>query len=62
MRQQVISLLVQLKQQWTLLIVSHEPGELVEFADRCWTLDHGELTSVDPAVLTARLPLAARAE
>lgn len=62
MRQQVINLLVQLKQQWTLLIVSHEPGELVEFADRCWTLDHGELTPVDPAALTARLPLAARAE
>ncbi len=62
MRQQVISLLAQLKQQWTLLIVSHEPGELVEFADRCWTLDHGQLTPIDPAALIARLPLTARAE
>lgn len=62
MRQQVINLLVQLKQQWTLLIVSHEPGELVEFADRCWTLDYGELTSIEPATLMARLPLTVRAE
>lgn len=62
MRQQVVSLLAQLKQQWTLLIVSHEPGELVEFADRCWTLDHGQLTPIDPAALIAHLPLTARAE
>jgi energy-coupling factor transport system ATP-binding protein len=53
MRQQVISLLGQLKQQWTLLVVSHEPGEMLEIADRCWTLDHGRLTAVDPATLAA---------
>lgn len=50
MRQQVISLLAQLKQQWTLLVVSHEPGEMVGIADRCWTLNHGELEAVDPSV------------
>lgn len=61
MRQQVINLLVQLKQEWTLLVVSHEPGELVEFADRCWTLNYGELTAVDPAVV-ARKPQVVRAE
>jgi energy-coupling factor transport system ATP-binding protein len=54
MRQQVISRLAQLKQQWTLLVVSHEPGEMLEIADRCWTLDHGELTAVDPATLAAQ--------
>ncbi len=54
MRQQVISLLGQLKQQWTLLVVSHEPGEMLEIADRCWTLDHGRLTAVDPAELAAQ--------
>jgi energy-coupling factor transport system ATP-binding protein len=62
MRQQVVSLLSQLKKQWTLLVVSHEPGELLEFADRCWTLDHGVLTPVDPATLSARLSLAARSK
>lgn len=62
MRQQVISLLTQLKQQWTLLIVSHEPGELVAVADRCWTLDHGVLTPVDPATLVTKQPLTMSAE
>lgn len=51
MRQQVISLLGQLKRQWTLLVVSHEPGEMLAIADRCWTLDHGRLAAVDPATL-----------
>ncbi|MFM7423853.1 MAG: ABC transporter ATP-binding protein [Elainella sp.] len=54
MRQQVIGLLGQLKQQWTLLVVSHEPGEMLAIADRCWTLDHGRLTAVDPATLASR--------
>ncbi|MBW4467038.1 MAG: energy-coupling factor ABC transporter ATP-binding protein [Pegethrix bostrychoides GSE-TBD4-15B] len=54
MRQQVISLLAQLKRQWTLLVVSHEPGEMLGIADRCWTLDSGRLTAVDPAQLGAQ--------
>jgi energy-coupling factor transport system ATP-binding protein len=61
MRQQVINLLAELKQQWTLLVVSHEPGELIGIADRCWTLNHGVLTAVDPATLAVR-QLAIRAE
>ncbi len=62
MRQQVISLLTQLKQQWTLLIVSHEPGELAGIADRCWTLDHGVLSVADPATLATRQTSPASAE
>lgn len=54
MRQQVISLLAQLKRQWTLLVVSHEPSELLGIADRCWTLDYGTLSSVDPAQLATQ--------
>jgi energy-coupling factor transport system ATP-binding protein len=54
MRQQVISLLAQLKRQWTLLVVSHEPGEMLGIADRCWTLDYGNLVAVDPATLAER--------
>lgn len=54
MRRQLVSLLAQLKQQWSLLIVSHDAEDLVEIADHCWTIDHGQLTSVDPSALRQR--------
>jgi energy-coupling factor transport system ATP-binding protein len=53
MRRQLISLLARLKSNWSLLVVSHEPGEMAAIADRCWTLTHGELTAVDPAMFVA---------
>jgi len=46
MRRQLVSLLAKLKTHWSLLIVSHDAADLVEVADRCWTLQHGELVSV----------------
>ncbi|NMG09964.1 energy-coupling factor ABC transporter ATP-binding protein [Brasilonema sp. UFV-L1] len=52
-RQQLVALLAKLKQDWTLLIVTHDPGDLLAIADRCWTLKHGDLQSVDPATLGA---------
>lgn len=51
MRRQVVSLLAKLKNHWSLLIVSHDAGDLVDIADQCWTLNHGELVSVLPADL-----------
>ncbi len=51
MRQQLVSLLAKLKRDWSLLVVSHDAGELAAIADRCWTLHHGELQSVNPAEL-----------
>ncbi len=47
MRQQLVNLLRKLKSHWTLLIVTHDAGDLISIADRCWTLDHGDLQSVD---------------
>lgn len=44
MRQQITALLRQLKQHWTLLVVSHDADELAPLADRCWHLSRGELT------------------
>ncbi|MBC6423984.1 MAG: energy-coupling factor ABC transporter ATP-binding protein [Hormoscilla sp. SP12CHS1] len=52
-RQQLVNLLARLKSSWTMLIVTHDPSELVSIADRCWSLNHGELRSVEPATLTA---------
>ncbi|MBD3885449.1 ABC transporter ATP-binding protein [Phormidium tenue FACHB-886] len=54
MRKQLISLLAELKKEWSLLVVSHEPGEMITIADRCWTLNHGELAAVDPAVFAQK--------
>ncbi|HEY9908254.1 MAG TPA: energy-coupling factor ABC transporter ATP-binding protein [Thermosynechococcaceae cyanobacterium] len=50
-RRQIIRLLAKLKTHWSLLVVSHDATELVDIADRCWTLSHGELASIDPSDL-----------
>ncbi|MBE9039001.1 ABC transporter ATP-binding protein [aff. Roholtiella sp. LEGE 12411] len=55
MRRQLVNLLAKLKQDWTLLIVTHDAGDLLAIADRCWTLNHGELESVDPETLRAKV-------
>jgi len=52
MRQQVASLLGQLKKNWSLLVVSHDADELQFLADRCWQIDHGKLTPMVKPALT----------
>ena len=51
MRQQLVSLLAKLKAHWSLLVVSHDAGDMLAIADQCWTLNHGELNQVDPKTL-----------
>lgn len=53
MRRQLVNLLVMLKAEWSLLVVTHDAGDLLAIADRCWTLSHGELAPADPAQLKA---------
>ncbi len=48
MRLQLAKLLGKLKQHWTLLIVSHDPDELLSIADRCWKINQGHLEVVHP--------------
>lgn len=43
MRRQLVSLLAKLKKDWTLLVVTHDAGDLLALADQCWTINHGEL-------------------
>lgn len=51
MRRQLVSLLGKLKNYLSLFVVTHDAGDLLTIADRCWTLNHGELIPVDPATL-----------
>jgi energy-coupling factor transport system ATP-binding protein len=44
MRQQVVSLLAKLKQDWTLLVVTHDASDLLAIADKCWQINQGILT------------------
>ncbi|BAY26139.1 ABC transporter-related protein [Calothrix sp. NIES-2100] len=55
MRRQLVNLLAKLKKDWTLLVVTHDAGDLLAIADCCWTLNHGELKSVDPMTLKAKV-------
>ncbi|MBG1266771.1 ABC transporter ATP-binding protein [Nostoc sp. WHI] len=55
MRRQLVNLLAKLKQDWTLLVVTHDAGDMLAIADRCWTLNHGELESVDPKTLESKV-------
>lgn len=57
MRQQLVNLLAELKKDWSLLVVSHDAEDLVDIADHCWTIDHGQLSSADPASLKGRQPV-----
>jgi energy-coupling factor transport system ATP-binding protein len=46
MRRQLAKLLANLKQHWTLLVVSHDAGELLPIADRQWKIERGELSKL----------------
>jgi energy-coupling factor transport system ATP-binding protein len=54
MKRQLVNLLAKLKTHWTLLVVTHDAGDLLAIADRCWTLNHGVMQAVDPATLAAK--------
>ncbi|WP_088243207.1 ABC transporter ATP-binding protein [Calothrix rhizosoleniae] len=54
-RQQLVSLLAKLKKDWTLLVVTHDAGDMLAIADKCWTIKQGELESVDPMTLNQKI-------
>jgi energy-coupling factor transport system ATP-binding protein len=54
MRRQLVNLLAKLKTHWTLFVVTHDAGELLQIADRCWTIKQGKLEVVDPTRLAAK--------
>ena len=54
MRRQLVNLLAKLKQDWCLLVVSHDAEDLLDIADHCWTIDHGQLSVASSASLKAQ--------
>lgn len=54
MRRQLVNLLAKLKNHWSLFVVTHDAGDLLSIADKCWIIERGELQSVDPAILKAK--------
>jgi energy-coupling factor transport system ATP-binding protein len=46
MRRQLAALLARLKQHWTLLVVTHDPSDLLDVADHCCNLHEGCLQRV----------------
>lgn len=46
MRKQLIALLEKLKENWTILVVTHEPDELRHICDRAWQMSAGCLTAI----------------
>lgn len=46
MRKQLVNLLAKLKKDWTLLVVTHDAGDMLPIADCAWTLKHGILESI----------------
>lgn len=43
MRKQILGILEDLKKNWTILVVTHEPEELISMADQTWAIAHGEI-------------------
>lgn len=46
MRSQLASLLAELKQHWSLLVVTHDPSDLLDIADHHWSIHQGQLNPV----------------
>lgn len=51
-KKQLVKLLLKLKKDWTILVVTHDPDDLSSIADRCWRINHGELQSIEGTTLT----------
>lgn len=53
-RRQLVRLLETLKEHWTLLVVTHEAGELLSIADASWLLGAGKLQAIAPDAMQKR--------
>lgn len=59
-RRELAELLRKLTENFAVVVISHEPSELLDYCDRVVQLAHGQLHEVDPAVLQKARALKAR--
>ena len=50
-RHDVVKLLQTLKSQFAVIIVSHEPGDLLKYADRVVEVGRGDMHDIDPKIV-----------
>jgi energy-coupling factor transport system ATP-binding protein len=43
MRKQILGILQELKKDWSILVVTHDPEEIDLMADQTWTISHGKI-------------------
>lgn len=59
-RRDLIKLLGSLKSQFAVMIVSHEPGDLLEYADRVVEVSRGGMHDIDRAIINKAIQVRAR--
>lgn len=57
MKEQLVNLLSRLKEHWTLLVVTHDPSDLIDIADDCWRLEGGKMSAIEPSLLQSKKSL-----
>lgn len=59
-RRDLIKLLGSLKSQFAVIIVSHEPGDLLEYADRVVEVSRGGMYDIDKGIIEKAIEVRAR--
>lgn len=59
-RRDIIKLLGSLKSQFAVIIVSHEPGDLLEYADRVVEVSRGGMHDIDRTIINKAIEVRAR--
>lgn len=58
-RKDVVELLGSLKSKFSIVIVSHEPGDLLQYADRVVEVGRGKMTDIDPNIIQKAVKVSA---
>lgn len=59
-RGDLVQFLGSLKREFAVLLVSHEPGELLQYADRVVEVSHQKINTIDPNIISRAVTTRAR--